>query len=66
MTVSLFEAFIVSAESNMRLVSSPLCDGVICRLFGRGGEMGTEEPEMMLPGAFRLMETINEESEAHQ
>jgi hypothetical protein len=37
---------------------------VIFRLFGLGGEKGTDEPEMKLSGAARLMETIDDESEA--
>jgi hypothetical protein len=40
MTVSLFEAFIVSSEPNLRQISRLLGDEVICRLFGLGGEMG--------------------------
>jgi hypothetical protein len=64
MTVSLSEAFTVSSESILRLISCLLGDGVICRLFGLGGEMGTEGPEMKLCGATSLMETIDDEPEA--
>jgi hypothetical protein len=35
-------------------------------LFGLGGEMGTEGPEILLSGSACLMETINEECEADQ
>jgi hypothetical protein len=52
MTVSLSEAFIVSSESRLRLISRFLFDGVICQLFGLGSETGTEGSEMMLSGAF--------------
>jgi hypothetical protein len=38
--------------------------GAICRLLGLGGEMGTEGPEMMSPGAVCLMETKDDESDA--
>jgi hypothetical protein len=40
-TVSLSEAFIVSSESSMRLISCFLRDRVIHRFFGLAGEMGT-------------------------
>jgi hypothetical protein len=66
MTVSLSEAFIVSSEPRLRLISRFLRDGVICQLFGLGSETGTEGSEMMLSGAVRLMETMDEESEADQ
>jgi hypothetical protein len=64
MTVSLPEAFFVSSESSLRLISCLLRDGVICQLFGLGGETVIDGPEMKLSGAPCLMETINEESEA--
>jgi hypothetical protein len=60
------EAFVVCSGSSLPLISSPLCKGVTCRLFGLGSEMGTEGPEMMLSGAICLMETIDAESEADQ
>jgi hypothetical protein len=63
-TVWLSEAFIVSCEWNLALISRALPDGVICRLFELSGEMGTGGPEMMLSEAARLMETIDDESEA--
>jgi hypothetical protein len=62
--VSLFEAFIVSSESSLLPILCLLCDGSIFRLFGLDGEKGTEGPEVMLSGAVRLMETIDEESDA--
>jgi hypothetical protein len=64
MMVSLFETFVVSSKSSLRLISGLRCDGVICRLFGLGSETGTEGPGMMLSGGVCLMETIEEESEA--
>jgi hypothetical protein len=64
MTISLCECFIVPSESSLRLISRLLYDEMIYRLFGLGGDTGTEGPEMMLSGAARLMETTDEESEA--
>jgi hypothetical protein len=42
MTVSLSEAFIVSSEPSLQQISRLLGDEVTCRLFGIGGEMGTD------------------------
>jgi hypothetical protein len=64
MTVSLSEVFIMSSMSSLRLISCLLREWVICRLFELGGEMGAEWPEMKLSETARLMETIDEESEA--
>jgi hypothetical protein len=41
MTFSLPEAFTVSFESGLRLISCLLRDGMIYRLFGHGGEIWT-------------------------
>jgi hypothetical protein len=64
MMISLFEPFISSPESSLRLMSCLLRDEMICRLFGLGGEMGTEGLEMRLSIAACLMETIDEGFEA--
>jgi hypothetical protein len=62
--VSASEAFIVYYESSLLLISRLPRDKVIYRLFGLGGETGTQWREMMLSGAAGLMETTDEESEA--
>jgi hypothetical protein len=50
MRVSLSEAFILSCESSLPLVSCLLRGGVIFKLFGHGGEMGTRGSEIMFSG----------------
>jgi hypothetical protein len=64
MRVSLSEAFILFSESSLPLVSCILRGGVTFKLFGYGGEMRTQGPEIMLSGAASLKEMIDNEPEA--